>query len=107
MASIYIGDESGESLKYRDKVERCWQIAHERYGGSFLNATFPAEDLKDLMKIPEKVIKHASDLSERGFFSARGFTRTLRVARTIADLNEEKDVSVDDVSEAAQLRLRG
>ena len=37
-------------------------------------------------------------------FSARGFTRILRVARTIADINEADDVSEFDVSEAVQYR---
>ena len=59
------------------------------------------------MRIPENVIRYASELSEKGFFSARGFTRILRVARTIADINEEEDVSSGDVAEASQYRLRG
>ena len=59
------------------------------------------------MRIPDKVTRYASELSEKGFFSARGFTRILRVARTIADINGAEDVSEDDVSEASQYRLRG
>ena len=106
MASIYINDDDGESRKYRSEVERCWQIQHERYGNKYLNGNFPDEDIKDLMRIPHDVIRYASDLSDKGYFSARGFTRILRVARTIADLNECTDVSVDDVSEAMQFRLR-
>ena len=54
-----------------------------------------------------KAIEMASTMSQKGFFSARGFTRILRVARTIADLKENRDVSVEDVSEAAQFRMRG
>ena len=58
------------------------------------------------MRIPSNVISYASELSDKGFFSARGFTRILRVARTIADINEACDVSEDDVSEAIQYRSR-
>lgn len=107
MASIYTDEDRSESLDYRKTVERCWKIEHERYGGSYLNATFPEEDIKDQMRIPENVIRYASELSEKGFFSARGFTRILRVARTIADINEAEDVSSGDVAEASQYRLRG
>ena len=107
MASIYLGDDNSESFIYREIVERCWQVQHERYQSKSLNGTFPEEEIKDLMKIPDNVIKYASDLSEHGFFSARGFTRILRVARTIADINEEYEVSVDHVSEASQFRIRG
>ena len=82
-------------------------MAHERYGGSYLNGTFPEDNIRDSMRIPDSVITYASELSEKGFFSARGFTRILRVARTIADLKEAADVTEDDVSEASQFRLRG
>ena len=107
MASIYIGDAGGESLEYRNMVEDAWQIQHERYGESLLNGTFPDEDIKELMRIPDKVILYASEMAEKQFFSARGFTRVLRVARTIADLNGSQDVSVDDVAEASQFRVKG
>ena len=107
MASIYIDDKDSESGSYREIVENCWQIQRDRYHNKYLNGTFPDEDIKDLMKIPDGVIRYASELSEKGFFSARGFTRTLRVARTIADLKEAYEVTVDDVSEAVQFRVRG
>lgn len=103
---VYIGDKNGESLEYRKIVNRCWEIQHERYGKGLLNSTYPNNEVNDLMRIPDKVIRYAAEMSENGFFSARGFTRILRVARTIADINEEKDVSEDDVSEAAQFRIR-
>lgn len=107
MASIYTDAPGSESLEYREIVKRCWQKEHERYGVRFLNANFPDADIKDAMRIPDNVVKYASDLSEKGFFSARGFTRILRVARTIADINDADDVTVEDVSEAAQFRKRG
>ncbi len=106
MACIYIGDAGAESPEYRKTVARSWQIAHERYGGNYLNGTFPEGDIRDSMRIPEKVVRYASELSDKDFFSARGFTRILRVARTIADINESADISEDDVSEAIQYRMR-
>lgn len=106
LASIYDGSCESESIRYREEVERCWNIQHERYGKDHLNATFPDENIMELLKVPSDVLSYASELSEKGFFSARGFTRLLRVARTIADLNGAADVSADDVSEAAQFRLR-
>ena len=106
LTSIYDGDNEGESIRYRDEVERCWNIQHARYGKNYLNATFPDENIMELLKVPSDVLSYASELSENGFFSARGFTRLLRVARTIADLNGAPDVSEVDVAEAAQFRLR-
>ena len=107
MASIYIDKESCESPEYRKTVEECWNIAHERYGADYLNGTFPEGDFRDAMRIPEEAVKRASELSNRGFFSARGFTRLVRVARTIADIKGTKDISTDDIEEASQFRMRG
>ena len=107
LASIYIDKNNGESLEYRKTVERCWQIAHERYGADHLNGTFPESDIRDSMRVTQTALRFASELSEKGFFSARGFTRILRVARTIADINGKEDVTADEISEAAQFRMRG
>ena len=107
LASIYIDKDQGESREYRKTVERCWQIARERYGADLLNGTFPEGDIRDSMRVTEAAVKFASELSEKGFFSARGFTRILRVARTIADINEKDDVTADEIAEAAQFRMRG
>ena len=104
MAKIYTDESGGESLGYRRIVERCWQTARERYGGNNLNGTFPEGDIRDSMRVPSKVIRYASELSDKGFFTARGFTRILRVARTVADIRESDDISEDDVAEAVQYR---
>ena len=107
MASIYSDKETGESTKYRKIVEDCWNIAHERYGANYLNGTFPEGDFREAMRITEEAVKRASEMSNRGYFSARGFTRLVRVARTIADIKSAKDISVEDIEEAAQFRMRG
>ena len=107
MSSIYTGEDEAENDKYKSIVERCWDIQRMRYGNSYLNGTIPDEDLTDLMKIPGDVVRYASEISGKSFFSARGFTRILRVARTIADIKGNPDVCIDDVSEAVQFRYTG
>lgn len=107
MSEIYIGDKGSESLEYRNAVERCWQMERERYGGGYLNGTFPDGDIRNSMRIPSSVIRFATDMCEKGFFSARGFTKILRVARTVADLEDTADVTEAHVSEAVAFRMKG
>jgi len=42
--------------------------------------------------------------AERLNLSARGYFKTLRVARTIADLNQHADIAIDDIAEALRYR---
>ncbi|MBQ5423004.1 MAG: ATP-binding protein, partial [Clostridiales bacterium] len=109
MASICERTSHDESDRLRDVVAECWSRQHDRYkalGRRLLNATVRSENPAEVMRIPEKVVEFASDLSEKGFFSARGFTGVLRVARTIADLDLRDDVDEGDVSEAAIYRTK-
>jgi magnesium chelatase family protein len=46
-----------------------------------------------------------SQASKRLGLSARGLTRLLRVARTVADLDAETEVSASHVAEALQFRM--
>ena len=109
MASICENRISDETVRVRDAVAECWERQHDRYkafGKKLLNATVKVENPAEVMRISEKVVEYASNLSEKGFFSARGFTGVLRVARTIADLDGREDVGDRDVSEAAIYRTK-
>jgi len=43
---------------------------------------------------------------EKSFISARGYYRTLKVARTIADLESSEDVLLPHLAEAFRYRLK-
>ncbi len=95
-----------QSPVMKDIVRQAWDRQKERYkdfGGGF-NATVKSADLPDLMRIPYDVVGYATELAGSGMFSARGFTKILRCARTIADIDGREDVSSDDVSEACMFR---
>ena len=86
------------------RVAMARQAQRDRYGASG-PATNAEADMKDIPLLPE-----ATDLAQRAAeklrLSARGYTRTLRVARSIADLAGSTNVRRQDVAEALAFRHR-
>ncbi|MBO4450197.1 MAG: magnesium chelatase, partial [Clostridiales bacterium] len=76
----------------------------ERYGGKIFNSNINSSNIAESMRLSKDILSYCSELASKGMFSARGFQKTLRLARTIADLDGRTDVSRSDVAEAAVFR---
>lgn len=108
MYSIAVSSNENLSSSYREMVRRVWDIQKERYKGlkdTKYNGLLNSTNI-DLLRAPNEVVKYAADLAEKSGFSARGYTKLLRVGRTIADMNEQEDVTCSVVAEAAAYRYR-
>ena len=91
----------------RDRVACARKIQHERFkvdGKITCNARMATRQLKQHCKLgadSQELIRVAmTDLN----LSARAYDRILKVARTIADLENKIDISSEHVSEAIQYR---
>jgi len=76
-----------------------------RYYGLYANAQMGPKDVKRHCSIGadgEKLLEMA--VTKLGF-SARAYDRVLKVARTIADLAGDSDISTPNISEAIQYRM--
>lgn len=100
-------DEKAESSEViRERVCRCRRLQEERYRDTNVqtNGMLEGEDLK---RYCELGIAEAR-LMERAFsalgITARGYTRILRVARTIADLDGEERIREEHLTEAISYR---
>ncbi|MGH7741757.1 MAG: ATP-binding protein, partial [Candidatus Eiseniibacteriota bacterium] len=69
-----------------------------------LNAELPARDLRAVCALDSQARALAREAVDRSGLSARGISRALRVARTIADLAGENQVSELRLAEALQYR---
>ncbi len=102
-------DQKGKeerSEKIRERVNKARKIAHERYKnyGIYSNAELTPEliDKYCILGNGEKeILKRAFNTLG---FSARGYSRILKIARTIADLDEKENISVKHITEAISYR---
>ena len=95
-----------DSFSIRNRVEEARNIQKERFKGTgiFCNAQMNDEMIKKYCALDTK----SQTLLEMAFknlkMSARGYNRVLKVARTIADLNKEENISSRDITLAISFR---
>lgn len=85
------------------RVRTVRDIAAGRWGPGRLNRDAPGEALRATAR-PAALRDLARTVEELGL-SARSFDRSLRVARTIADLGGDETIAVEHVEEAVAYRL--
>ena len=104
MALMYADGKTAESPVIRERIADCWKMQKERYKARTFNSCFTSANLADSMRISKEVLEYCSELASKGLFSARGYQKILRLARTIADYDGRADVKKTDVAEAAVFR---
>ncbi|MEN2776560.1 YifB family Mg chelatase-like AAA ATPase [Acetivibrio clariflavus] len=99
-------EEGEKSCVIRERVNRARKIQQERYKG--LNIYSNAELTPALIKKYCKLDDQCSDILKNAFerlgLSARAHNRILKVARTIADLDESQNIRKEHLLEAIQYR---
>ncbi|MDD5658285.1 MAG: ATP-binding protein [Elusimicrobia bacterium] len=99
------GPEEG-SAAVRARVEAARERQRRRFQGEApaVNADIAARDLRRHCALRGDGIKLLAQAARRFGLSARSLDRILRVARTIADLEDRPDVSAGHLSEAVHYR---
>jgi magnesium chelatase family protein len=102
-----IGKHKGEeSQTIRNRITKARKIQMERSAGTgtLLNARMSDKQLKDYCPLDEDSKTLVEMAMDKLGLSARAYVRILKVARTIADLEEEADINSSHVAEAIQYR---
>lgn len=96
-----------ESADVRERVERAREIQQQRYAGRALhcNGQLDGATTRRLLDLPASVRRQIDDAYRRNALTLRGYDRTLRVARTISDLDGTKEITEQHVAEALTFRV--
>ena len=105
---VITGDKEMSSAKLKEGVLKAREFAFERFRTQDAN-TLHANNVATLMEqcmMDAKTKSYFKQNAQRNMLSGRGIMRILRVARTIADLNQSDRVDQNHIAEALTLRLR-
>lgn len=97
-------EESSSAVKKR--VDAARKIQQERFSGTnvYCNAKMNSKQIKEFCKIDSLSEQILQTAFEKFAMSARGYTRILKVARTIADLEAEPNILARHITEAINYR---
>ena len=97
-------EESSEEIKKR--VDKARKIQQERFAGTRvrMNSKMNSKMINDYCKLDEESENLMRIAFEKYKISARGYTRILKVARTIADLDGSADIKINHITEALAYR---
>lgn len=98
---------NGESSSVvSNRVLKAVEIQRNRYSGLPFarNAEIDGTLLEKIAVLEKKAQDCLIQASKKMNLSARGYHRILRVARTIADLSSQENISIYDIQEALSLR---
>ena len=97
-------EESSEALKKR--VNRARQIQYNRYQkeGIYTNSQLTPKLIEKYCRLDTQCQNLLENAFNKLGLSARAYSRILKVARTIADLEEKENIEIKHIAEAIQYR---
>jgi len=100
-------EQAPRSAAVRERVVAARERQADRLGshGLTCNAQMPARLLREHAEATPSALRLLYELHDRHRLSARGHGRVLRVARTLADLDDSPTVGPEHITLAAALRL--
>ena len=96
--------------KMRTSVKKVREVQKQRFTGAKLkirlNSEMSSKQVDDLVSFGADAENFLKNILEKSFVSARGYYRIIKIAQTIADLEESEKISANHLAEAFQYRLR-
>ncbi len=98
-------DAKPESQQVREQVVRARKRQYER-NHHRTNAELPSKNIAHLTRLDDKAVALLNTASDRLKLSARSYFKTIKVARTIADLSDSDPILAPHMAEALQYRYK-
>lgn len=100
----HANNESSE--KIRERVVKARELQKRRFIGSNTrtNSEMNSKQIEKFCRLDKKCKKLMEVVFEKFNLSARTYNKVLKVARTIADLDERENIEESDIIEASQYR---
>lgn len=94
------------SAAIRERVQAAREIQHERYKGTGIscNARLTSNILHDVCAMTKDASEMLRQVFEKMGLSARAYDKILKVARTAADMDNEKEIGKKHIALAVQYR---
>ncbi len=96
--------KKSDTLQAYNVVNRARETQLQRYSSPDTNARLSNRQISKYIKTDPAVEQILSQATERLNLSARAYYKTLKLARTIADIESKDQVGVEHISEALQYR---
>lgn len=98
--------DSTSAVSVKNRIQKACDLQHTRLSkyGIKSNCEMSYAHIKELVSLSTDVTSLLNTAANKLKLSTRGYLKVLKVARTIADLNESKEVTIYDISEALQYR---
>jgi magnesium chelatase family protein len=100
-------DNAQSSQAAKEKVLKARRIQQNRFDNFATNAEMGIIEIKKYCPLDGRSQTLIKNYVDSGKLSARGYHRVLKVARTIADLEESESILFDHLAEALMYRPKG
>lgn len=96
--------DARSSAEIAKQVQKARAIQYKRFGGHKTNAEMDNKDIKSSAKLTQAARTLLDTAAAKLELSPRAYMRTIKVARTVADLAESQHIEANHVADALQYR---